>query len=273
MIQLITDSTCDMERDEAARLGVTLVPLSVLFGQESFQDGIDISKGDFYGKLAVADSLPTTSQVNPDAFVSLFQQAVQQGDSVVGIFLSSKLSGTFQSAVIARDMVGGDIHLVDSGTVTVGLGLLVRLAVQLRESVPDAGALAAELTALTPRVRLVALVSTLKYLKMGGRISAATAVVGGLLGISPMVSVADGVITPIGKVRGAPAGLAFFDDFLEKNPRAEEFPVGFAHSRCPDEVAALRAHCAFPHSFCDEIGSVIGTHAGPGAYGLAYLTK
>lgn len=278
MIRIITDSTCDLRPARREALGIDVVPLSVHFGGEVFQDGVDITNEEFYRRLVQAEKLPTTSQVNPEAFAELFRTYVDQGDQVVGIFLSSAMSGTCQSALIARDMVDkGEIHIVDSRTVTFALGLLVEQAAALRDAGHTAAGIAGRLTALLGRVRLLAVVDTLKYLKMGGRINAATAVVGGLLGINPIITVENGLVESVGKARGRKAAFQWMADFLKKEQPDLSFPVSFGNSNAPEAMAEcmafFREAVAGAQILESDIGSVVGTHAGPGATGLVYIVK
>ena len=202
MVRILTDSTSELSAARQAELGVEVAPLTVHFGEETFRDGVDITNHAFYDRLRRAEALPVTAQVNPEEFVNRFRTHVEAGDEVVGIFLSSLLSGTFQSASIARDIVDEThIFVVDSGAVTFGLGLLVEYAVMLRDQGRSAARIAEEVQAISGRVRLLAVVDTLKYLKMGGRISTATALVGGVLGISPIITIENGLVASIGKAR------------------------------------------------------------------------
>lgn len=278
MIRIVTDSTSDLSAARAAELGVDMLPLSVHFGEEAFRDGVDITKAEFYDRLARVEALPTTSQVNPEAFEGLFRSYVEQGDQVLGVFLSSDMSGTCQSALIARDMVGGaGIAVVDSRTVTFALGLLVEAACALRDRGLSLAELERETQALAGRIKLLAVVDTLKYLKMGGRINAATAVVGGLLGISPIITIENGLVESIGKARGRRAAFQWIAKHMEQYPPDLSLPVVFGHSNAPE----ARDECtAFFYSAVDgaqtltsDIGAVVGTHAGPGAAGLAYFVK
>lgn len=272
MVKIITDSTCDIEAAQAAKLGIETIPLRVLFGDQSFEDGVDLSKADFYEKLAHAKVLPTTSQVNPDAFVKAFEAHVEAGDTVVCICISEKLSGTYQSAMIAKDMVKGDIYVVDSNSATIGASILVRHAVKLRDAGKSASDIHAELCAMAKKVKLVAVVNTLKYLKMGGRISSTTAVVGGLLGISPIVAVEDGAVNSVGKVRGQKAAIAFMEQYIKDHGIDTNYPIGFAYSG--DNLADMQQvmhHFNFADCFYDQLGTVIGTHAGPGAIAISFI--
>lgn len=279
MIRILTDSTCDLTPDQRKDLAVEVIPLRVHFGQEVYRDGVDITNADFFARLRTADTLPHTSQVNPDEFVTFFRPYLEAGDEVVGIFLSSKLSGTFQSARIAADELGDPkgLHLVDSGAVTFGLGLLVAMAARYRDAGMTAGDIAVSLAALSPRLRLYAVVETLKYLKMGGRISSATAVVGGMLGVTPILSVQDGVVEAAGKSRGRKGAFQWMEKRLEAEPMDPSLPMAFGHTDAPEAMAAIKDYF-LPLLHTQDIlegpiGAVIGTHAGPGATGFAYFVK
>ena len=279
MIRIITDSTSDLSREEAARLGVEAVPLSVLFGEESFLDGEEITHAQFYERLEGVQTLPTTAQVPPETFIQRFQAHVDAGDQVVGLFISSELSGTCQSAFIARSVVGEEnVFVVDSRTATFGLGLMVREAVRMRDAGLSAAEMAAQLEELSGRVHVLAAVNTLKYLKMGGRISAATAVVGGVLGISPIIAVQNGVVDSVGKARGRKNAFQWIAKRIEtEEPIDPEHLVAFGHSNAPDAMEECQAACAgltdVTKAGVGSIGAVVGTHVGPGAAGIAYILK
>lgn len=276
-IHILTDSTCDLTAEEQRELGVYVIPMRVIFEDGVFTDGVDITKEDFYAKQAEAKVLPKTTQTNPQEFCTAFERLTEDGGEVVGLFLSSKLSGSFQSANIARGMAerGERVYLVDTLNVTIGLGLLVREAVRLRDAGRSAGEIADGVAELVPRVRFAAFVGTMKYLKMGGRVSASTAMLGTMLNISPVVAIVDGEVKSVGKVRGRQKILEFTLDFVKAYPIDPRHCVVFGHSRCLADMEAYRDKCvkAFDirdHAW-DELGAVIGTHAGPGCYGLAYI--
>lgn len=278
MIRIVTDSTSDLSPQRAAELGVEMVPLSVHFGEDCYRDGVDISKAEFYEKLSRADKLPTTSQIPPEVFEGVFRRHVEAGDEVLGIFISSDMSGTCQSANIAKDMVDEEhIAVVDSRTVTFALGLLVETACLLRDQGLSLNELAGRVNELAGRIRLLAAVDTLKYLKMGGRISTATALVGGVLGICPIITIENGLVASIGKARGRKAALEWIARRMEREPADTSLPVSFGHSNAPEAMAECRAALegqtkgAPVYVTCD-IGAVVGTHVGPGATGLAYFT-
>lgn len=278
MIRIITDSTCDLPPKRQKELGVEVAPLSVHFGPESFRDGVDLTNADFYARLRQAEELPTTAQVNPEEFAARFRAHIDNGDQVVGIFISSLLSGTCQSALIARDMVDEDhIFVVDSGTVTFALGLLVERAAALRDQGLSAGEIAKEVEKLSGRLRFYAVVETLKYLKMGGRISAATAVVGGMLGITPILNIRDGVVEAAGKSRGRKGAYQWMEKRLAAEPVDTSLPVAFGHSDTLAVMAECEAYFMERVHGMDiresDIGAVVGTHAGPGCAGIAYFAR
>ena len=278
MVRIITDGTSDLSAQRAAELNVHVMPMRVFFGQEGFLDGVDITREEFFARLESCQELPTTSQLNPDDFLEVFQKYVDQGDQVVGIFLSSELSGTCQSACIARDMVGGgEIHIVDSRTVTFALALLVEEAVRMRDEGLSAARIAEAVEQLARRAKLLAIVDTLTYLKKGGRISAATAAVGGLLGIKPIVEVdSRGTVEAVGKARSMASGLEWIARHIEQAPADPAYAVAYGHSNSPERVPlcmeALKD--VLPQGrppLMGSIGAVIGTHVGPGAVGVAYI--
>lgn len=278
MIRIITDSTCDLSPARQKELGVEVAPLSVHFGEETYRDGVDLTNEAFYDKLRAAEELPKTSQVNPDEFALRFRGHVDNGDEVVGIFISSLLSGTYQSAAIAADMVDEDkVHVVDSGTVTFALGLLVEQAARLRDAGLGGKEIAEQVVKLSKRLRFYAVVETLKYLKMGGRISAATAMVGGMLGITPILNIRDGVVEAAGKSRGRKGAYQWMEKKVAEEPVDLALPVAFGHSDAPAVMAECEGYFMERIAGMDvresDIGSVVGTHAGPGCAGIAYFVK
>ena len=215
-VRIFTDSTSDLSQQQARQLGVEVIPLTVRFGEEEFVDGVTMTPAEFYNKLEESQQLPQTAQINPDVFEKVFGAAREQGDTLVGIFLSSDLSGTFQSARVAQQMLGEEgIVLVDSRTVTFGLGLLVREAAAMRDAGKSAQEIGAALEELRHKVRLYAAVDTLKYLRLGGRLSGAAAALGGLLNIKPLISVQEGKVESVAKVRGLGPALDWIVSRIE----------------------------------------------------------
>lgn len=277
-IRIITDSTSDIPVEQQAPLGIDIVPLSVIFDEKKYTDGVDLKKEQFYEMLSKSTTLPTTSQVNPDEFEMLFKRYIDAGDTVVGIFISSKLSGTYQSAVIAKEALGSDqIFVVDSKSATFGLALLVHEAIKLRDSGADAEQIYKAIVALSNRVQFYAVVDTLKYLKMGGRLSSSAAILGGVLHIKPLVSIVDGEVKSVAKERGQKAAFAWILEKMKKDVPDTQYPVVMGHSNNLGMMEEFKTYItsnieAAEPIIC-EIGCVIGTHSGPGCVGLAYIPK
>lgn len=277
LIRIITDSTCDLPKDMQESLNIDIMPLTVHFGEDCYKDGIELTNQDFYKMLAKADKLPTTSQVNPEDFVDIFKKYIDNGDEVLGVFLSSKLSGTCQSAFIAKGMLESDkIHIIDTSTVTFGLGFLITEAVKMRDNNKPINEIISKLENMSKRIKLILSLSTLKYLKMGGRLSKTSAILGTILGISPIIMACDGVVSAVGKTRGKKAALKALFDILEKENPDYNQGVAFGHSNAVESLSEFTD--LFPKelvekALCTNMGCIVGTHAGPGAYGIAFLTK
>ena len=281
-IAIMTDSTCDLDPGAEAQYHIDIVPLLVTFGEKSYQDGVDMSKRVFFSRLAKASMLPFTSQPSPATFQALFRRRLDEGSEVIGIFLSSTLSGTYQSAVTARSLFHEEeqrrIHLVDSRNGTGSMAILVLEACRLRDQgtgIPD---ILAHIHDLIPRVRLFAIYDTPKYLKMGGRISGAVAAVSGVLNIVPVLTLVSGSITAADKIRKNPnAFRKWLREKLTKDLPDPQYPVFFLHGNNPDLTLPLREEFKYltiqenTYTLC--IGAVIGTHLGPNAYGMTYVTK
>lgn len=278
MIRIITDSSGDLDLADAAQLQVDVIPISITFGETEYLDRQTLSVAEFYDKLATVDKLPTTSQITPFRFCQTFQPYLEAGDEIVMILLSSQLSGTYQSALTAKQMLQTEkLYLVDSYNAALGQHLLVQIAVRLREQGLSAPQIAEQLTALSKKVRLIACMKTMKYLQMGGRISAATAKIGGVLGITPIIAIIDGKVEVVGKVRGHKAALRWMEQHLEKEPADPRYPVVFSHSvNLPGRDEMVQALDPFlpndDYLYCD-LGSTVGTHIGPGAIGFAYIAQ
>ena len=280
MIRILTDSASDILPAEAEQLGVTVIPLNVTLEDGTvLRDGVDMTPSAYYEILAGCRKLPTTSQPSPELFENFFLEAAAAGDEVVGIFLSHALSGTYQCAKLAADMANVDnVLFVDSGHVCLSEALLVRLAVQLRDSGKTAGQIAAILEHAKEHLHLVAAIDDLKYLRKGGRLPAAVAVAGGMLGIKPLITIQDGKVAMAGKARGLPgAYVALFKKVEEMGGINPAFPALAGYTVSPREVTPiqtyLRDNLQQEDLLVRQIGCVIGTHAGPGAFGIAFFDK
>ena len=280
MIRILTDSASDILPAEAEQLGVTVIPLNVTLEDGTvLRDGVDMTPSAYYEILAGCRKLPTTSQPSPELFENFFLEAADAGDEVIGIFLSHALSGTYQCAKLAADMANVDnVLFVDSGHVCLSEALLVRLAVQLRDSGKTAGQIAAILEHAKEHLHLVAAIDDLKYLRKGGRLPAAVAVAGGMLGIKPLITIQDGKVAMAGKARGLPgAYVALFKKVEEMGGINPAFPALAGYTVSPREVTPiqtyLRDNLQQEDLLVRQIGCVIGTHAGPGAFGIAFFDK
>ena len=281
MVRIIIDSACDMTKAMADTLKLDFLPLKTIFGEEEFLDGITLSQDEFYKKLESSSVNPTTSQVSPADFEDVYEDVKKCGDTAVVITISGKLSGTFQSANIARDGYEDCIYLVDSENATVGEQLLVHYACKLREEGKTANEIASMLNQKKKDIRLVAVLDTLEYLQRGGRISKTAAVAGTLLSIKPLISVVDGEVSSIGNARGLKnAGVQLTKAAKEAGEIDFSMPCAFVYSGNTDEL--LQKYINDHKNSWDilekdipvyRIGSTIGTHVGPGAFGLAFFSK
>lgn len=277
-VRIIVDSSTDVS--EKYREKIQFVPLTVRFGDKEYLDGVEISKRQFYEMLVESDVLPTTSQATPAAFAEYLESVASAGDSAVVITLSSKLSGTYQSAVLAAEDYP-NIYVVDSQSVAIGTGVLAQYAVELAQQGMGAEEIAQELTQQREKVCVVALLDTLEYLKKGGRISKTVAFAGGMLNIKPVVTVQDGAVALIGKARGSRNGNNLLVEKIREAGGVDfERPVLLGYTglssalleKYVDDSKALWADHVDKLDGC-LLCSVIGTHAGPGAVAVAFFRK
>ena len=277
-IQILIDSTTDITPDLREKL--TIVPLNIRFGEEDYVDGITISHRQFYEKLIESNVLPTTSQPAPEAFAEAFRRLTEAGDSVVAITVASGLSGTHQSAMLAARDFPGKVHVVDSRTVAIGTGLLAQLALQMADEGMEAAQIAEKLEKERDNIRLLAMLDTLEYLKRGGRISKTAAFAGTLLAIKPVITVRNGEIAVIGKARGSRQGNNHLVQEIE-NAGGVDFskPVMLGYTGLSDLLLRkyVNDSAALWQDHMTElpaamIGSVVGTHAGPGAVAVAFFS-
>ena len=278
-VQIIIDSAADITPAQANELGVIHLPLKVLFGSEEFEDAVTLSHSEFYEKLIESDVLPTTCQIPPADFEEAYEALRLRQDTAVVITLSGKLSGTFQSAMIAAEEHHSRIHVVDSESVSLGQRLLVFRAVELRRQGFSAAEIAAQLNEEKKKIKVLALLDTLEYLKKGGRISKATALAGAMLNIKPVITLKDGEVTMVGKARGSKQGNNLLRE-LVANCGGINFslPYCLAYSGLSDSLlqkyiadsADLLDGCT-DHLPIATVGCVIGTHVGPGAIAIAFF--
>jgi len=276
--RIVVDSTADLPKALKQRLSI--VPMSILFGDAEYVDGVTIDHRSFYEKLIESDVLPTTSQPSPEAFAKVFEEAKRNGESVVVLTVSSKLSGTYQSACIAAQEYE-NVYVVDGKSVAIGTGILAELALDMAERGMDAASIAREMESERENVRLIAMLDTLEYLKRGGRISKTVAFAGSLLSIKPVVCIAEGEIQILGKARGSRQGNNLLIREIE-NAGGVDFdkPLLLGYTGLSDLL--LRKYIVdsaslwegnVPRLNATPVGSVVGTHAGPGAIAVAFFKK
>ena len=277
-VKFIIDSASDVLPSECKKLDTIHVPLSVRFGDKEFSDAVDLSHKKFYKMLSSGtEEHPTTSQVSPSAWAEVMEKVVENGDTAVVITLSSKLSGTYQSACIAAADFEGKVFVVDSMSATVGERLLLLYGIQLSREGLDAAAIKDRLDSIKNKVRIYGRIDTLEYLKKGGRISATSAVVGTMLNIKPIISVEDGEVRNVGKARGPKAADKQVRDLVAKSGGIDfSKPFCAVYSGLEDdnlktflaESTELLCGTAAPIA---SVGCVIGAHVGPGAVAIGYF--
>lgn len=278
-VKIIVDSTCDFSKIVKEQIE-HIVPLTIRFGDEEYIDGVTMDYKKFYEKLVESDDMPTTSQATPADFAEYFDKVRANGDSAVVITISSKLSGTYQSASIAA-MDYDDIYVVDSTSVTISAGILAQYALKLAENGMSAKEIASTLNEKKKDVVLVAMLDTLEYLKKGGRISAAAAFAGGVLNIKPVISIDNGEIITLGKARGVKQGNALLQQEIKKAGGIDfEQPLLLGYTGLSDDmlqnfIADSKDMWEIDSSALNfsPVGAVIGTHAGPGAIAVAFFKK
>lgn len=278
MIKVITDSASDIV--DNMRDNLVILPITITFGEEQFQDGVNLTHQVFYEKLIESDVLPVTSQVTPFDFEEAYREVKEQGAQAIVITLSSKLSGTWQSASIAAEEYGDVVRVVDSENASLGQHALVEYALRLIDSGLPFEEIVERLEADKARIRLVALLDTLEYLKKGGRISKAAAMAGSLLSIKPVIAIQHGEVAILGKARGSRQGNNLLTEQIQLTGGIDfEKPFVLGYTGLSDillqkyiaDHEALWKH-AVDSLETSSVGGTIGTHVGPGAIGVAFFS-
>ena len=278
-VRIITDSGIDLPGELDPRL--TVIPLGITFGTITYADGVDLTNDRFYELLIESDELPKTSQATPYAYQQVFEQVRAAGEEAVVITLSSKLSGTYQSAVTAA-VDFPEVHVVDGKNVTIGQSLLVLYALRLVDEGFGAAEIAEKVESVVDRVCLLALLDTLEYLKRGGRIPKSVGAIGELLAIKPVVGVVDGEVAMLGKARGSKNGRNQLHQQVEKHGIDFGMPVLLGYTGLSqkllkkyldDNRAIWEGKVAEEDLPITSVGATIGTHVGPGAIALAFFAK
>ena len=277
-VKFIIDSASDVLPGECKKLGAVHVPLTVRFGDKEFADAVELNHKKFYKMLTSGkEEHPTTSQASPAVWAEVMEEVTKNGDTAVVITISSKLSGTYQSACIAAGDFEGKVYVVDSMSATIGERLLLQYGLRLAADGLDAAAIKDRLDAVKERICIYARVDTLEYLRKGGRVGAATAVVGTMLNFKPLLTVRDGLVESVGKARGPKAADKMLRDLVAKSGGIDfSKPMCAAYSGNEDdnlktflsESAELLCNTEAPIA---TVGCVLGAHVGPGAVALAYF--
>jgi len=277
-IHVVTDSGADLSADVRQRLGIHVVPLTVQFGDEIFKDGVEISTAEFYAKLESDDQMASTCQPSPSDFVAMYERIAQPGDTIISVHLSSKMSGTYQSAVLASTMLDLDVTIkaVDSKAASMGLGLVAVTAAEGVRDGKDLDTILADVQHTIDSLQVYFVVDTLEYLKKNGRIGLASALVGTLLNIKPILTLVDGQVAPFEKIRGKAKALKRIQELVEEF--RGKFPdhkirAALSHAENPAEAVRLAQVLSelLPldgEVLLGEIGSTIGVHTGPGVVAL-----
>ena len=271
MIRILTDSMSDLTQEDASRLGITVLPMPVSFGEEERWEGVDLSREEFFARLRVAEELPKTSCVPPEKFLEAYNRLLAQPeDEILCITGSSKLSGCYQAALMARESCSDParVTVVDSLNATAAEALLVILAAEKRDSVGSVAELAAYVEELKKHHKVTGHTPTLKYLVMGGRLNPVVGKVGAALNIRPMLKIEGGEISQAGLCRGAAKTRSWYVEQLKQFPPDKRYPIILAGADCPAQVAELRqllegSGLDLPEIRSMEIGCIIGTHVGP----------
>lgn len=281
-IKILIDSASDISSIEAESLGIEMIPLIVGFGEEEYYDGVDMLPSEFYNKLTTSKVFPKTSQITPFRFEEYFERLTANGDKVIAITISSKLSGTYESARQASEKFPGKAFAVDSLSATVGERLLCLYALKLIDSGLSAESIVENLNKAKAKLVVMGVLDTLTYLKKGGRISATVAFIGGMLSIKPVVAIVDGEVKMLGKAMGQKKGGELLNSTVEKKGGInQDMPFGVIWSGNDETIALNYIKDSYSRLGMKNIkdlnsyviGSTIGTHLGPGVVGIAFFEK
>lgn len=279
-IKLLVDSASDIDLEESKELGISMIPMEVRFGDEEFLDGVNLTHRQFFEKLIECEELPKTSQINAFQFEERFTELTANGDQVIAIILSSKLSGTYNSAREASKNFAGKVFVIDSLNACIGERVLCQYALRLIKEGWTADKIVKELEEKKHKIKVLALLGTLKYLKKGGRISTVAALTGEVFSIKPVIAVVKGEVKLVGKAVGSKKGNNLLCQLIEKSGVDFSMPLVGAYSGLGDEVFKKYMEDS-KHLWEGKIesvptymiGSTIGTHVGPGAIAVAYFSE
>ena len=275
VVRIVTDSLSDITGDLTEELGIDVVPLYVRFGEKVYRDRVDMTTGEFYRKLVQEATLPTTTQPPPGDFLNVFNKLAKETDEILVIVVSSKLSGTYQSALQAKNLMEGKcrIEIIDSLTVAMGLGLVVINAAKTAQAGASLDELVDSVHKTMSRSHLIIFFDTLQYLARGGRIGKAQGFLGSLLSVKPILTIKDGEMAPLTRVRSKSAGMEYLRKFVAGFSGIERLAVEYATT--PDDADSLIGSVSSVFSkeriFRSVISPVLGTYAGPNAIAVSVL--
>ena len=273
VVKIVTDSTSDISPEIADALGITVVPVYLRFGDEVYQDGVDISSAEFYRRLVTSPVHPATSQPPPQDFATVYSDCSKEAGAIISIHVSAKSSGTCNSALQGRKMTEGkcQIEVVDSRFTSVGLAMVVMAAARLARAGGNLQSVLEETHRTISQVRMLGVFDTVKYLVLGGRVSKAVGMVASMLQIKPLLTFKDGEVVRAGLVRTFSSGMDRLYEFVERAPAIQELAI--AYSTVPEQANQLRARLGsiFPEEkiYVTQLGTALGVHGGPGAIALA----
>lgn len=281
MIKIMIDSAADIGKDEAEKLGITMVPMVITFGEEEYLDGANLSSNEFYEKLIESSVLPKTSQINPYRWEEEFEKHLTGEDEIIVITISSKLSGTYESAKEAAEKYNGKIHVIDSLNACIGERLLCLYAMRLIKQGLSVKEIVEELEQKKKKIKVMALLDTLEYLKKGGRISSVVAFAGEVISLKPVVAVVEGEVKLVGKAIGSRNGNNLLNRLVRScNGIDFSMPLGTVWSGL--DLSLLEKYIKDSQLLWKDytedlpryqLGATIGTHIGPGAVGVAFFEK
>ncbi len=276
-VKIVTDSTVDLSTQYVKELGLTVVPVYIQIGEKNYRDGVDISQDEFYDKLVNSPVYPITSQPTPDDFARVYRELSKEIDEIVSIHVSSKLSGTYNSALQGKALAGtkSNITIIDSKSVTVGLGLTTLSAARLAKAGENLTKILDDIKQAINNTHLLGTFDTLKYLVRGGRIGKAKALLGSVLNVKPIVTLRDGEIVPIGNVRTRAKAIEKLFESVKNALNILEISV--VHSTTPDEARELRDRLSSLVSsdriHLEQLGPALGVHGGPGTLIVAFRNE
>jgi len=276
-IRIVTDSTSDLSAELAKKSGITIVPMYVRFGTENYRDGIDITMDEFYQRLTDTKVHPATSQPTPSDFAKVYTELSSKGDQIVSIHVSSKLSGTYNSALQGKEIAGPkcDVTVLDSESVTMGLGMMSLMAAQMSKAGASLQQITEGIKQAINYTHLMGTFDTLKYLVIGGRIGKAKALLGSVLNVKPVLTMREGELHPVSNVRTHSKGVEKLVEFVKSALHVEELAV--VHTTTPDEASSLKDRflgiVESNHLHVARLGPALGTYGGPGMLAVAFRTS